>query len=197
MKRIILPLENADEAALVPDIEIYPFEHLSAVLAYLRGDLKAEAHRQADNLFERCFGEYDLDFSDVKGQHAARRAAEIAAAGLHNILMMGSPGSGKTMIARRIPSILPPMSLNEALLTTKVHSIAGLLRNKGNLIKERPFISPHHTASDVSIIGGGAKAMPGNVSIATNGIFFLDEMLSLTGVCWRFCASRWRTGLSR
>ncbi|MDR2869191.1 MAG: YifB family Mg chelatase-like AAA ATPase [Deferribacteraceae bacterium] len=177
IKRIVLPMENADEAALVPNIEIYPFDHLSAVIGFLKGELPATPYKAEQDYFERSFADYDMDFAEVKGQHTARRAAEIAAAGLHNILMMGSPGSGKTMIARRIPSILPPMSLNEALLTTKIHSIAGLLRNKGNLIKERPYISPHHTASDVAIIGGGAKAMPGHVSIATNGVLFLDEML--------------------
>jgi magnesium chelatase family protein len=177
LKRIVLPMDNADEAALVQGIEIYPFSQLSAVIAFLHGELPQSPYVASTAPFDRVSSPYELDFGDVKGQHGARRAAEIAAAGLHNILMLGAPGGGKTMIARRIPSILPPMSINEALLTTKIHSIAGLLRNAGKLICERPFISPHHTASDVAIIGGGAKAMPGHVSLATNGVLFLDEML--------------------
>lgn len=180
IKRLVVPLENADEAALVPDLEVYPFEHLSQVILFLKGEISPQPHSRQNTLLTNSAGEYGVDFSEVKGQYAARRAAEIAAAGMHNIVMIGSPGSGKTMIARRIPTILPPMSLDEALLTTKVHSVAGLLRNKGSLIKERPFISPHHTASNVSIIGGGSKAMPGHVSIATNGVLFLDEMLEFS-----------------
>jgi magnesium chelatase family protein len=175
IKRVILPLDNAEEAALVHGIAVYPFDHLSQVIKFLRGEGvvdpfigASQCHNEAD---------YDLDFSDIKGQYAARRAAEIAAAGMHNLIMVGSPGSGKTMIARRIPSILPPMTLDEALLTTKVHSVAGLLRQRGALVMTRPFIAPHHTASNVAIIGGGTKAMPGHVSIATNGVLFLDEML--------------------
>jgi magnesium chelatase family protein len=175
LKRVILPEANAEEALLVEGIDIYPFDHLSKVIAFLKGvERIAPAERRK---YYDAAAVYKDDFSDVKGQFAARRAAEIAAAGMHNIIMMGAPGSGKTMIARRLVTILPPMSLEEALLTTKVHSVAGLLTDRGSLIKTRPFMAPHHTASDVAIIGGGAKAMPGHVSLATNGVLFLDEVL--------------------
>ncbi len=177
IKRVVLPLENADEAALVPEIELYPFSHISQVVSFLRNEKTCEPHKPANNDNQPAGQLYEHDFMDVKGQFAARRAAEIAAAGMHNLIMMGSPGSGKTMIAKRIPSILPPMSLNEALLTTKVHSAAGLLLHRGRLVQTRPFVAPHHTASDIAIVGGGAKAKPGHVSIATNGVLFLDEML--------------------
>jgi magnesium chelatase family protein len=175
IRRIILPMDNAEEASLVEGPEIYPFDNLSSVLAFLKGHIEPKPYKNKRISVDadRKYG----DFVDVKGQYVARRAAEIAAAGMHNILMMGSPGSGKTMIARRIVSVLPPMSIQEALLTTKVHSVAGLLKNRGALVRERPFVAPHHTASDVAIVGGGTKAMPGHVSIATNGILFLDEML--------------------
>lgn len=176
IKRVIVPMDNAAEAALVPGIDVYPFEHISGVIGFIRGELEAKPFQYTpDNIPSAAL--YAGDFAEIKGQYYLRRAAEIAAAGMHNILMMGSPGSGKTMIARRMVSILPPMSIEEALLTTKVHSVAGLLSVKGDLIKERPFVAPHHTASNVAIVGGGAKAMPGHVSIATNGILFLDEML--------------------
>jgi magnesium chelatase family protein len=170
-------MDTADEAALVQGIEVYQFDRLSQVIAFLTGEVACEPYRittKSDMVLENV---YEQDFSDIKGQSVARRAAEIAAAGMHTIIMMGTPGSGKTMIARRIPSILPPMSMEEALLTTKVHSVAGLLKRKGVLVAERPFVSPHHTASNVAIVGGGAKAMPGHVSIATNGVLFMDEML--------------------
>ncbi|MDR2884808.1 MAG: YifB family Mg chelatase-like AAA ATPase [Deferribacteraceae bacterium] len=175
IKRVVLPYDNADEAALVQGIDIYPFHHLSEAIDFLRGEKEYPPYRSESVNFNTNI--YEQDFSDIKGQFAARRAAEIAAAGMHNIIMVGSPGSGKTMIARRIPSILPPMSMDEALLTTKVHSVAGLLRDKGALVIKRPFIAPHHTASNVAIIGGGSKAMPGHVSIATHGVLFMDEML--------------------
>ncbi|MDR2400443.1 MAG: YifB family Mg chelatase-like AAA ATPase, partial [Deferribacteraceae bacterium] len=178
LKRIVLPEANAEEALLVEGIDIFPFKHLSEVIPFLKG-ITCPAPAERKNY---CTPEpiYKEDFSDVKGQFAARRAAEIAAAGMHNIIMMGAPGSGKTMIARRLVTILPPMSLDEALLTTKVHSVAGLLTERGSLIKTRPFMSPHHTASDVAIVGGGSKAMPGHVSLATNGVLFLDEVLEFS-----------------
>lgn len=177
--KIILPEANAMEAALIPDMEVYGFESLSDVIGFLRGDI--EKNPFVNNILdETSFLDYDIDFKDVKGQFAARRAAEVAASGMHNFIMIGSPGSGKTMIARRMPSILPPMTLKEALETTKIHSVAGLIKDSGRLINKRPFVSPHHTSSNIAIIGGGAKAKPGNVSIANSGILFLDEMLEFS-----------------
>ena len=178
--KIILPAENVMEASLIPDMEVYGFESLSDVTGFLRGDIEKTPFINNNILAETSFTDYDMDFKDVKGQFAARRAAEVAASGMHNFIMIGSPGSGKTMIARRIPSILPPMTLKEALETTKIHSVAGLIKDSGRLINKRPFVSPHHTSSNIAIIGGGAKAKPGNVSIANSGILFLDEMLEFS-----------------
>ena len=177
--KIILPAENVMEASLIPDMEVYGFESLSDVTGFLRGDIEKTPFIN-NILDETSFINYDMDFKDVKGQFAARRAAEVAASGMHNFIMIGSPGSGKTMIARRMPSILPPMTLKEALETTKIHSVAGLIKDSGRLINKRPFVSPHHTSSNIAIIGGGAKAKPGNVSIANSGILFLDEMLEFS-----------------
>ncbi len=174
--KIILPEANVMEAALIPDMEVYGFENLSDVIGFLRGDIEKKPFVNNNILDEASFLDYDIDFKDVKGQFAARRAAEVAASGMHNFIMTGSPGSGKTMIARRMPSILPSMTLKEALETTKIHSVAGLIKDSGRLINKRPFVSPHHTSSNIAIIGGGAKAKPGNVSIANSGILFLDEM---------------------
>ncbi len=178
--KIILPEANVMEAALIPDMEVYGFENLSDVIGFLRGDIEKKPFVNNNILDEASFLDYDIDFKDVKGQFAARRAAEVAASGMHNFIMTGSPGSGKTMIARRMPSILPSMTLKEALETTKIHSVAGLIKDSGRLINKRPFVSPHHTSSNIAIIGGGAKAKPGNVSIANSGILFLDEMLEFS-----------------
>lgn len=180
IKRIILPEGNIQEASLIPDAEVYGFNELSEVIGFLRGDIERTPYICGDNNISSASVFYDADFKDVRGQFQARRAAEISASGMHNFIMIGSPGSGKTMIARRMPSILPPMTLQESLESTKIHSVAGLIKDSGSLIKKRPFISPHHTSSNIAIIGGGSKASPGNVSLASGGILFLDEMLEFS-----------------
>ena len=180
IKRIILPEGNIQEASLIPEAEVYGFNELSDVIGFFRGDIKKEPYINNEESSELSNVFYDADFKDVRGQFQARRAAEISASGMHNFIMIGSPGSGKTMIARRMPSILPPMTLQESLESTKIHSVAGLIKDSGSLIKKRPFISPHHTSSNIAIIGGGSKASPGNVSLASGGILFLDEMLEFS-----------------
>lgn len=172
IKRIILPEGNMQEASLIPEAEVYGFNELSDVIGFFRGDIKKEPYINNEESSELSNVFYDADFKDVRGQFQARRAAEISASGMHNFIMIGSPGSGKTMIARRMPSILPPMTLQESLESTKIHSVAGLIKDSGSLIKKRPFISPHHTSSNIAIIGGGSKASPGNVSLASGGILF-------------------------
>lgn len=180
IKNIIVPEANMQEASLIPGLKVYGFKNLSETIGFLRGDIQKEPFINNNIIDETLSIDYGIDFKDVKGQFAARRAAEVAASGMHNFIMIGSPGSGKTMIARRIPSILPPMTLKEALETTKIHSVAGLIKDSGSLINKRPFVSPHHTSSNIAIIGGGSKAKPGNVSIANSGILFLDEMLEFS-----------------
>lgn len=180
ISKIIVPEENMQEASLIPGIQVYGFKNLSDTIGFLRGDIQKEPFINNNIIDETLSIDYGIDFKDVKGQFAARRAAEVAASGMHNFIMIGSPGSGKTMIARRIPSILPPMTLKEALETTKIHSVAGLIKDSGSLVNKRPFVSPHHTSSNIAIIGGGSKAKPGNVSIANSGILFLDEMLEFS-----------------
>ena len=173
---IMVPVENAGEAAVVKDLNVYPVEHLSQVTEFLRGDISIEkCSIDLDDLFSRETGK-GPDFSDVIGQETAKRALEVAAAGGHNISMVGPPGSGKTMLARRLPSILPPLTFEEALETTCIYSVAGLLPRDTPLIIKRPFCSPHHTISDAGIIGGGTIPRPGQVSLAHNGVLFLDEL---------------------
>lgn len=176
--RIILPAQNAREAALVDGITVVPAESLAQVVGYLKGEISIEECKvDIKSLFENHQAATLQNLADVKGQENVKRALEVSAAGGHNILMLGPPGSGKTMLAKRIPSILPPISMEESLETTKIHSVAGLLPSTEALVTSRPFRSPHHTISDAALVGGGMnKIRPGEISLAHHGVLFMDEL---------------------
>ncbi len=176
--RLVVARENADEAAVVDGLEVIAVDTLTQVADYLNGDLEITPHTLR-NIAERTVADenrYAEDFSDVRGQAHVKRAMEIAAAGGHNVMMIGAPGSGKTMLARRLPTILPPMSLEEAVECTKIHSVAGKLGETRGLLTLRPFRAPHHLTSQVALVGGGQSPQPGEVSLAHNGVLFLDEL---------------------
>lgn len=176
-KGLIVPQQNAREAGLVNNLDVYGVSHLKEVIDFFSGNgqLKPVEVNTREEFFDAQY-DFEIDFNDVKGQENIKRAMEIAAAGGHNAILIGPPGAGKTMLAKRLPTILPPLSLHEALETTKIHSVAGKLPANSSLINKRPYRSPHHTVSDAALVGGGGIPQPGEISLAHNGVLFLDEL---------------------